>query len=400
MSDKRQSLDMTPPARRKGGLAILAVIVLVVAAAGYFLLRDGGSGIPPVGQTGPSGQMRQAVPDREAPAGQGALPSANGSRAGAAGSAAVSAGQAAGTGQAAPGGMMTGDSAGDSAGAGMEPDAVAVPPVSEDSVIGPDFIDDTARWLVEGYYPRGTYPTALNEGVVVRDVKMLNTHVGVGMPGIRWQGDDIRKAREAVLAYVLSPAMVRGLYDLYSGQFMTAVERHADGLMRERRGREVNLSAAEKKEMYAIYSRLIRGLAAIAENVLDMPDAGGRVQGCLQARRATLDANAAFAEALHTYQMLVEQNAPYAEVQQALKDKDAAGKAFQQAIVERERKIAALAAELRRPGVSRALDDEGAVYVAMWIARRLETGAGVEPALREAVDVLRDVAQEFERRSR
>ncbi|MFV0422249.1 hypothetical protein [Oleidesulfovibrio sp.] len=403
MSNKRESLDMTPPPRRKGGVVILVVVVLLAAAAGYFLWQSGSSEPPQVGQNTPSGQMTMPVPSGSG--GNSSDAAGSSGQAGAAGQ--TAAGQIGGL----PDSNAQGNRTNNASGNMTDADSVAaagaqqnskdsVPAVTEDSIIGPAFITDIARWLVEGYYPRGTYPTALKEGVVVRDVKMLNTHAGIGMPGISWEGEDIRKGREAVLAYVLTPTMVRALYSLYEERFMASVEQQAGFLVRERKGREQPLTDAEKREMYSIYARLTRGVAAIADNVLDMPDAVARVKACLAARKATLDANGAFAEALYTYQSLLEQNASYAEVQAALKAKDAAGKAFQQAIVERERKIAALASALRRPGVSRALDEEGAVYVAMWIARRLEANPEAVPAIREGANVLRDVAAGFEARSR
>lgn len=297
-----------------------------------------------------------------------------------------------------------GDGAAASANATAAP-AAALPAAPEGAVAQDDavvrfaFVEDMAQWLVAGYYPRGTHMEARSSGWVAPGLKAANMRYGVNMTGLSWSGEDIAAGRASVLDYAFTPAMLEALHRLYADRFMEAMSASAAAARISHKGAERALTSAEVAEMYTLYATRFRGLAGALREVAGMPDAVVRVSAWLAAQQTALDANAKYQDAVFGYETAREGNSVQM-AEQARRIMELSGKAYQQAIMARERARETLAEAIRRNPDARRLDDDTLVYAAGWVYRRA-SGKADQPArmdaVRMAATVLSDVAARFDK---
>ncbi|NHZ47357.1 hypothetical protein [Nitratidesulfovibrio liaohensis] len=369
-------LDMPrPPKRTRSKLVWVFVLAVLVAGAALWQLRDL--------------VLRDAVPDRQANmtgtdaailgpnATNGTLPSMV---------------------------PMDGDAA-----AGAQADANATAAVQGVNATSPDgafaqddavvrfaFVEDVANWLVENYYPKGTHMEARTSGWVAPSLKSANMRYGVNMTGLSWSGDDISAGRASVLDYAFTPAMLEALQRLYADRFMTAMAAAASNAKVTDKGKERTLTPAEVAEMYTLYATRLRGLSGALREISGMTDAVVRVNAWLTAQQTALEANAKYQDAVFGYDTAREGNSAHL-AEQARRIMELSGKAYQQAIMARERARETLAEAVRRNPDARRLDDDTLVYAAGWVYRRANGKPEKMDAVRMAATVLADTAARFDR---
>jgi len=276
---------------------------------------------------------------------------------------------------------------------------VVMPKVDSDSVILPLFIEDLAKYLVSGYYPASASPATEKGGVISLGPKNLNMRYGVDMTGLSWSGDDVRKGRQSVLRYILTPTMADALYRLYVDKFMSAVEAEAKQLVRDVEGEERPLTRREIKEMHLLLAQKVMATAGVLRACAIMEDAMVRVDSLHMATRAAFSANERFQVTLHQYQELADNGGDPASIADAKKAMDTAGKTYQQAIMQRERTKESLANALRKYKWVSMQDDAANIYVAQWVYRRVQDNPRVFPALMTVHERLLDLAERLEKRS-
>jgi hypothetical protein len=243
------------------------------------------------------------------------------------------------------------------------------------------FIKDLAAFLAENYWPAGTHPLAVNQGISTADLRRANSKYGTQLDGFRISQDNTASARQRVLRHVLTPSMVKGLYALYQDRFVEALALEAAASRRGLGGTERTLSSAETAHMFRLYAGQARGLAGAMRAYFAAGDSAERVAACLAAEEKAAAAWLRLQEAL-------------AENPSSRRTRP--GGEYQRAVILRDQERANLAAALRRSGNTRGLDADSLVFVAMWLHRRLPDQA---PALHGIIPVLEDLAGRLEARS-
>lgn len=266
----------------------------------------------------------------------------------------------------------------------------------DDAVVRFAFVEDLANWLVAGYYPRGTHMEARTSGWVAHSLKSANMRYGVNMTGLSWAGEDLNAGRSGVLDYAFTPATLDALHRLYADWFMAAMAAAAADAKVRDKGRERALTPAETAEMYSLYAVRLRGLSGALREIAGMPDAVVRVNAWLAAQQAALEANARYQDAVFGYDAAREGNSAQ-KADQARGIMELAGKAYQQAIMARERARETLAEAIRRNPDARRLDDGTLVYAAGWVYRRVNGKPERVDAVRMAATVLADMAARFDK---
>ncbi len=266
----------------------------------------------------------------------------------------------------------------------------------DDAVVRFAFVEDVANWLVESYYPKGTHMEARTSGWVAPSLKSANMRYGVNMTGLSWSGDDLSAGRAGVLDYAFTPAMLEALQRLYADRFMEAMAAAASAAKVTDKGKERPLAPAEVAEMYTLYATRLRGLAGALREIAGMPDAVVRVNAWLTAQQTALEANAKYQDAVFGYDTAREGNSAHM-AEQARRIMELSGKAYQQAIMARERARETLAEAIRRNPDARRLDDDTLVYTAGWVYRRANGKPEKMDAVRMAATVLADTAARFDK---
>ncbi|EGY24285.1 hypothetical protein DA2_3587 [Desulfovibrio sp. A2] len=367
-------LDMPkPPRRQRSKLVWVFLLAVVIAGVALWELRDL--------------VLRDAVPDRQANmtgtdaailgpnATNGTLPSM-----------VPMDGDAAATAQANATAVAPGLNA-------TSPDGAFA---QDDAVVRFAFVEDVAKWLVEGYYPKGTHMEARASGWVAPSLKSANMRYGVNMTGLSWSGDDLNAGRSGVLDYAFTPAMLEALQRLYADRFMLAMATEASTAKITDKGKERALTTPEVAEMYSLYATRLRGLGGALREIAGMPDAVVRVNAWLTAQHTALEANAKYQDAVFGYDTAREGNSAHL-AEQARRIMEMTGKAYQQAIMARERARETLAEAIRRNPDARRLDDDTLVYAAGWVYRRANGKPEKMDAVRMAATVLTDMAARFDR---
>lgn len=267
----------------------------------------------------------------------------------------------------------------------------AVQEAPEDAVVRAAFTDDLAPWLVSLYFPKGTHPEARKSGVVLADISRINQRYGTKMTGLSWTGDSLDEGRASVLEYMFGPVMIDSLYALYADRFMNgigtaAAAPRADGKF---------LTDAQKEEMYSLYANQMRNYSSALDGIVRMNGLGRSVDAWQLTTDKALEANADFTAKLFAYESARDAGKS-AEAAEARKQMDASGKAYQQAIIMRERARESLAESLRSSANARRLDESSLIYLATWVKRRLDADPQNKESLKSISVALKDLATRFD----
>lgn len=241
------------------------------------------------------------------------------------------------------------------------------PALREDPVVRPAFIDNFAAFLAANYWPKGTHPGAAESGITTVSLRWANLRYGAELRGLEGRRGDAGRARSAILGYVLNPAVVGRLYDLYANAFVAALHREADARVLETGADRRFLTPDEKREMVLIYAAYAGRLAAALERYAADPAMRGRVEAYSAAEHAVQEANRVFMESTLAHENELESGEGSRITASRLRmDKDAA--AYQRSIREREAMRAELVKAMSGGGASGSGDT--LVYTAFWAYRR------------------------------
>lgn len=261
----------------------------------------------------------------------------------------------------------------------------------EDAVVRAAFTEDLAPWLVSLYYPQKSHPQARKSGIVLADISRINQRYGIQMTGLSWSGDSIHEGRASVLEYIFMPSMIDSLYALYVDRFMESIaiavaSPRADGTI---------LTEAQREEMYTLYAQHLRSYASALDGIVRMNGLSRSVEAWQLTTDKALEANADFTAKLFDYESARDAGKS-AEAAEARKKMDAAGKAYQQAIIMRERARESLAESLRSSVNARRLDESSLLYLATWVKRRLDVSPQNKESLQSISSALKDLATRFD----
>ncbi len=270
-----------------------------------------------------------------------------------------------------------------------------IAPVKADATVTPRFVTDLAEFLVAGYYPKGTHPAAVNNGITALSLKSLNLRYGGALVGLNKPVDDPAQRRGFVLRYVMMPSMIRALYSLYADAFVSTMLAEAGKLERAPQGGSPRkISPRERAEMFGIYTANIRTLSAIVKACAADREIGKYMRAYWDAEEATLAADLEFQNTQEARERIQADSLPGLAAAKDAADK--AGLAFRDAVIKRESARSALISVLRgHPGV-RGLGDDQMLYAVAWVERRLREIPNALSALDAMSNMLDNMAGRME----
>ena len=246
-----------------------------------------------------------------------------------------------------------------------------MPPVTEDSRVRAGFVAELARWLAARYRPgpRG--------GTLAVTVQALNQRLGVAQAGM------VPGGRAGLLRYAFHPSMIQGLYSLYVGRFLQDLDDAA-----KRRG----LDEAQNRQFHLALAGRAVILAGALEGVASLPDMAAQLAHVEQLAQNAVDINAQMAQAVFELDEKRAANAPRQELAAGQLRVDGLAARYRRALDEQGAAQRALVAAIRKGG-GQGMDDEGLLFVAHWVERRLAADRNALAAVRAAAGVLRDLGR-------
>lgn len=266
--------------------------------------------------------------------------------------------------------------------ASVQPQQAAVPKVTADTTVRPDFIEDLADYIVANYRPgRGA-------GSLSLDVQEINQHYGTKMTGLANSGGN-HGNRAEILRYVFSPSMIQGLYGLYVDRFLEIlVQRGTQKFFNSEQMCQLLLSVAVRS---VVLSGDLEGVAAV-------PDIGGRLKKLDEASQSVVSVNGEMMQAVFDIDQLRENDAASSRIDEARKRMDNQSARCRRALNEKEEEQRTLAADIRKGG-GQSPDDDSLLFLAQWVGRRLNDADTSQSlaSVRSAAGVLRDLARRCSR---
>lgn len=277
----------------------------------------------------------------------------------------------------------------------LVPGAIAAPPAAarEDAVVRPAFVDDIAAFLAQNYWPKNTHPSARRSGITTASLQWANLRYGAELRDLDGRRGDPGSARRAILGYILNPAAVGRIYDLYADGFTAALRQEADKrLVGEGNGKRA-LTAAEKKEMFGIYAGYASRVAAALDNYAADSTMPQKVEAYAEAEKIVQDANRAYMESMLAFEEAsLGTDRANTNAARLRMDKEAA--TYQKRVRERETTRDSLVSAMSKGKAGR---DDTLVYAAFWAYRR---GADSAPSLRACAKALGDMGTKLNAASR
>lgn len=257
----------------------------------------------------------------------------------------------------------------------------------DDTVVRIGFINSLAAWMVKNYIPSSK---STMSGSINVTLQSLNMRYGIGMAGLSWKGEDPHAARSAILRYVFTPSMLDALYRLYVDRFMKAL---SEELSVRHHNNVFNLQ--QKQEFYRLYAIQFRGISSILQGIATIPNFVQKVDDIKLAAKRVVDTNTKYINLVSCTDKCKELGNKV-ELQHLTKKVTAASKAYQQAIITRERMIKALILSIKQHTTKCVLDDSNILFLANWVYRRIKSEPGNIDAVLQASTVFLDLAKRFE----
>lgn len=264
-----------------------------------------------------------------------------------------------------------------------------VSPVKEDRLVLPAFIGDLARLMVQSYYPS---PRQGGIGGSTLTLQKLDARYGHGLYGFNVSKSDTQAGRRSVLAYVMNPSMIQGLYHLYVDAFISDLDEESASFVREIKGKRRHLTPAERAGMFTLYSRDMNALARVL-TVSCRPETEEMVAAYQKAEKQAVQAGSAYAEAVAARE---SKNLEGGSLQAASAQTEAAGLRYQNASKSRNKARHALITYARQTGNIRNLDDEEVMYALLWGQRRLNAHPAAKESLHSISQILENLSRRFD----
>lgn len=246
-----------------------------------------------------------------------------------------------------------------------------LPPAEEDSRLPPDYLMDLSQWLVSRYKPgpRG--------GALGVSAQSLNTLMGVTI------AQRTRGGRSSLLRYAMQPSMIQGLYRLYINRFMDDLDIAA-----QKRG----LSREQSDQFHLALGGRALTMAAALDGTLDVPDLAERINKIEALAQDAVDLNANLADAIFQLDELRSAKASKQQIGAAQMRADGITARYRRAMDEHQNARRGLIEAIRRHS-GQTLDDDGLIFMAYWVQRRIDDDPDAAESLRGCANVMRDLAR-------
>lgn len=246
-----------------------------------------------------------------------------------------------------------------------------LPPVSEDAKLKPDYLTELSQWLVSRYRP------GPGGGTLGVSAQSLNSLLGVDIAR-RFNG-----GRSSLLRYALQPSMVRGLYNLYINKFMADLDRAAE---------QKGLSPEENRQFHLALGGKVLTMAVALDGTLAVPDLAAKLEKIESLGQEAVDLNARLAEVLLELDDLRAAKASATQLEAVRMRADGVTARYRRAMSEHREARQNLARQIRSHS-GQTLDDDGLLFLAYWVRRRMDDDPEAAESLRGCALVMRDLAR-------
>ena len=249
--------------------------------------------------------------------------------------------------------------------------SVPLPPAKEDSRVKPSYLAELAAWLAARYRP------GARGGTLELSPQSLNSLWGVNLAG-QMQG-----GRSGLLRYAFHSSMIEALYKLYINQFMTDLDQAA-----LKRG----FSQRENKDFHNAVAAKAATYANALNGILQVPDLEAKLAGIEALGQKSVEENAQLANAVFELDELREKKAARTQLDTLQMRISGLTARYKRAVDDQESAQRALAAEIRK-GAGLGLDQEGLLFMAAWVQRRLSEDSSARSSLQTSAGIMRDLAR-------
>lgn len=250
-----------------------------------------------------------------------------------------------------------------------------LPPVSEDSRLGPDYLRELSQWLADRYKP------GHHGGSLGISAQSLNNLFGVTI------AQQTKGGRASLLRYVLQPSMITGLYNLYINKFMEDL-----GAAARRRGFDQEQT---RQFELALGGRALLFAAAL-EGALAVPNLPDRLENIEKMAQNVVDLNAQLASVISELDELRQQKAGTQQISAVQMRVDGITARYRRAMDDQRLARDQLIALIRQHS-GQTLDDDGLLFLAAWVQRRMAENPGARDSLKACAQVMRDLARRCSR---
>ncbi len=136
-----------------------------------------------------------------------------------------------------------------------------------DKVVSPAFIKDLASFLASSYQPAHSLNNTGNHGITTLSFKQLNMHYGINLTGRTVQKTDPLQGRREVLDHLMSPTVLRIVYDLFSDSFVRelALQGSKQERLFEKKATHVRrkITTNQVREMLRIYGTQVHNIGIL-----------------------------------------------------------------------------------------------------------------------------------------
>lgn len=243
------------------------------------------------------------------------------------------------------------------------------PAIMEDARVSPAYLQALAAWLAERYQP-----ATGNLGVTAQT---MNQYGGTTLAATAKGG------RPGLLRYAFQPSMLDGLYRLYIDRFMEDLDNAAQ---------KAGLTTAQNKQFHMALAGKTTLWAAGLEGILAVPDLKDSMLKIDDLGQKAVDANIQLTNAVFELDDLREAKAPKQQQDTARLRVDGLAARYRRANEEHAAAQRNLVAKIRQ-GTGQTLDAETLLFMAAWVERRLAEDNQGGAALRNCVNLLRDLGR-------
>ena len=255
-----------------------------------------------------------------------------------------------------------------------KPNQPVLAKVQEDSRLKRRFIDEVADYIVRQYTPdaRG--------GRLALSLQSLNQFCGMRLNTEGGGG------RTAFMRYAFHPTMLKGLYQLYVDSFLQRITAKAEEKWDQR----------AVASLYALLAGRLSQVGAAMDCLLKDKSLDASLRNYEECAEQCETVRAQHTMALFDLEQLKEKKSSASEKKALEKRVDELGVHYRQSLEKRDMALRTMIDPIKNR-LTRNLDDDTLLFLALWIRRRLELGVNAPLALNAAKDILTDLSSRFTR---
>lgn len=277
----------------------------------------------------------------------------------------------------------------------------------ERSFFSSSLVQDLARVLVAHYSPPGSPGAPEEKGSLQIRFKILNARYGGEFLNLHSPVDPVKKARNQILEYALTPAVLKRIYQSYAPQVIKAISEETETVQKsladpEGKKEQAGLTQNQAAELFDLYAAYFRDLGRLVDILSHNQNLIENVEEFLQAEQAAEEAGYALNKSIYAVQEHKKNGPDGQEENRATKlqeEKSRSAESFRQALRLREDKKQTILHSIHDQSPELDLGTSEVMEVAKWVYRR-EVAGHNSRSLEVAAQLLFDFADRLQVRAR